>query len=99
MYGRWFITVLWAIGGVALLIGSAALASPLFALGIAAVVGGALLVAAGLRRSGEREAKGERSSQRSRSAPVSDGAPASGEGGPQAGADAHQEAYGVRRPT
>jgi hypothetical protein len=100
MYGGWLMTILWAFGFVALVVAALVLASPLFALAIAAAIGAVLLVAVGLRRSGEHEAAGERTAHRSRSTPVSDGAPVSGEGGPEgAGAEAHQEPYGVRRAT
>jgi hypothetical protein len=101
MYGRWFMTILSVIGLVALFVAAMVLASPLLAFGIVAIVGAALLLGAGLRRSGEPETP-RRSGVpgAGRAVSASDGAPASGEGGPDAatGERAHQEAYGVRRP-
>lgn len=85
MWGIWLILlVIFAAALPAILIGLMAFASPLIAVIIFVLVGGAALAVAAFRRSAEYVERSEGDPGRVQSAPRSGGAPASGEGGPSA---------------
>jgi len=82
MYGHWFLTTFFWIGGVLVVIAAAFLASPLIALVVAAIAGGVALLAAGIKRSGEQPTSEEGTPRtRARAHSRRGGAPVSGEGG------------------
>lgn len=82
MWGIWFILVVgFTAALLAVPIGLVAFASPLIAVLIFVVIGGAMLAVAAFRRSAEYVERSEGEPGRAESAPRSGGAPASGEGG------------------
>jgi len=104
MWGTWLFLSLGAILAVALLLGLVAFGSPLLAVLIAVLVGGALLVVASMRRSGEYVDRDEHSARERDQAEViasnepDRGAPVAARGGevpPNPGAPSRSEQAGA----